>query len=470
MNTSIRAKRTGATIATTLLAWIVVSAPTAAMAQVTFESGVSWNLITPQSAALADFNEDGHTDIVVASLAGGYLEVRYGLGDGNFSVPLTHTASTPYHVHCPDVNGDGHIDIVSANMLDSSYSVLLGDGTGHFSAVVSYDVGGSPIAIASGDFDEDGDVDLAVANLSLGEIQFCAGDGLGSFAPPTTVATMADASFVITLDLNQDQHLDLVVTSGSESSFGLFFGDGNGGFSIYQLVDIGVDDALWDIAARDVNGDQILDLILPCPNLDLVVVYQGSPFGGVQDPTMLVVGDSPQSTVVCDVNGDGYRDVASANMASGELCVNIGDGSGGFTAPTGHPTGMSSSFVKSADLDEDGRLDFVVCNQTGSVQVVLNRSIAPVDTSFIRGDVDGNGSLGIGDAILGLDHLFAGVEIDCPDAADASDDGSINLADSIYVLSVLFGSGAGWTGTCELDTTIDLLGPCTPDTSCFDGS
>jgi hypothetical protein len=67
-----------------------------------------------------------------------------------------------------------------------------------------------------------------------------------------------------------------------------------------------------------------------------------------------------------------------------------------------------------------------------------------LDSSFIRGDVDGNGRVLAGDAIVLLGHLFRGdpVEPRCLDAADVDDDGGLDITDAVYLLNSLFLGGA----------------------------
>ena len=87
-------------------------------------------------------------------------------------------------------------------------------------------------------------------------------------------------------------------------------------------------------------------------------------------------------------------------------------------------------------------------------------------SAFIRGDVDGGGSVDIGDAIALLNSLFvAGAPpVPCEDAADSNDDGSVNVADGIYLLSALFLPGAAPIPppfpVDGVDPTPDALTPC----------
>ncbi len=84
-------------------------------------------------------------------------------------------------------------------------------------------------------------------------------------------------------------------------------------------------------------------------------------------------------------------------------------------------------------------------------------------TTFVRGDVDVDGSLSVTDAVRILRHLFATrpVQLDCADAADVDDNGRLQVTDAIALLSFLFASGTELAApfpTCGADLTLDDLG------------
>ena len=63
--------------------------------------------------------------------------------------------------------------------------------------------------------------------------------------------------------------------------------------------------------------------------------------------------------------------------------------------------------------------------------------------SFVRGDVNADGSLNLTDGVSILNYLFRGQgTLDCPDAADSDDNGQVNLTDVISLLNFLFRGGA----------------------------
>ncbi len=80
---------------------------------------------------------------------------------------------------------------------------------------------------------------------------------------------------------------------------------------------------------------------------------------------------------------------------------------------------------------------------------------------FLRGDVNGDGNLNVGDAINLLQFAFAGERRpECLDAADANDDGRVNLADTLTILAYLFaesGPSVEVLGRCTIDFTSDTL-------------
>ncbi|MCA8961678.1 MAG: hypothetical protein KDC38_14235, partial [Planctomycetes bacterium] len=65
-----------------------------------------------------------------------------------------------------------------------------------------------------------------------------------------------------------------------------------------------------------------------------------------------------------------------------------------------------------------------------------------VGEGFIRGDCNNDGTFEIADSIYELDWLFgSGDEPDCDDACDINDDGAIDIGDPLYSLNYLFDGG-----------------------------
>jgi hypothetical protein len=84
------------------------------------------------------------------------------------------------------------------------------------------------------------------------------------------------------------------------------------------------------------------------------------------------------------------------------------------------------------------------------------------DGLFLRGEINGDISVNIADALFLLTQLFSGGPAGtCADASDVNDDGSVNLADPIRLLAYLFSGGDVPDAPfpdCGVDPTADMLG------------
>lgn len=59
-------------------------------------------------------------------------------------------------------------------------------------------------------------------------------------------------------------------------------------------------------------------------------------------------------------------------------------------------------------------------------------------TPFIRGDATMDGRILAGDPVAILDHVFVAPSLTCEDAADADDNGWLDLADVVYLLRFIY--------------------------------
>jgi hypothetical protein len=121
------------------------------------------------SIASGDFNEDGKLDLAAAGYGSDKLLLLLGNGDGTFSGPTLWKGGLGMDsVAVADFNGDGHSDIVVANAVSpaSRISVLLGNGDGTFQPRVSFGVKGlGPQQVIVDDFNRDGKPDIATVNI-----------------------------------------------------------------------------------------------------------------------------------------------------------------------------------------------------------------------------------------------------------------------------------------------------------------
>ncbi len=134
------------------------------------------------------------------------------------------------------------------------------------------------------------------------------------------------------------------------------------------------------MATADLNGDGKRDVVTA--NYDgfsvsvLINLGKGLFAPAVDYPA----GPYPSAVTTADFNGDNRPDLAVANLAGDTVSVLLNLGNGTFAPAADHTTGQSPSSVTAADLNGDGKIDLAVTSQGGSgaVSVLLNLGTAPL--------------------------------------------------------------------------------------------
>lgn len=137
-------------------------------------------------------------------------------------------------------------------------------------------------------------------------------------------------------------------------------------------------------------------------------------------------------------------DAARFSLVGGFSPATIAGGSQPFTIAF-DDSGPSGTY--SATLLLDVRDDMTLPGATGqgSLAVTLTASLASGNcpTPFIRGDVNDDAVVNIGDPVFILAFLFSQGAAPAPaEEGDANGDGGTDVADSVYLLAYLFGTGA----------------------------
>jgi hypothetical protein len=129
----------------------------------------------------------------------------------------------------------------------------------------------------------------------------------------------------------------------------------------------------YSIAVGDFNGDGNRDLVTANLESDTVSVLLGNGLGAFGQAKNFAVGSRPISVAVGDFNGDGKPDLAVANSGSGDVSVLLGMGDGSFGAATSLPIPAGKPrAVAVGDFNGDAKPDLAVANGAG-VSVLLGQ-------------------------------------------------------------------------------------------------
>src|SRR5437016_2429216 len=231
------------------------------------------------------------------------------------------TGALPITVGIADVNGDGKPDLVTVNTGANTVSVLLGNGAGSFGPRTDFATGAVPHGLAIGDLNGDGVPDLVVANVSASTVSVLLGTGTGSFGPKTDFQTGAGARDVAIADVNGDGRLDVVVANADAGTVSVLLGVGDGTLGLKTDFPVGAGPR--SVAIGDVNEDGILDLVVANFGSNTISVLLGTGTGSFAAKTDLATGPGtgPFSVAIGDLNGNGQRDLAVANVNANTVSV-----------------------------------------------------------------------------------------------------------------------------------------------------
>jgi glucose/arabinose dehydrogenase len=339
-------------------------------------------------AALAQLNGDGKLDLAIANAGSNNITVRLGNGDGTFGGAANFvTGTTPKSVAVADLSGDGFQDLVTADQSSNTASVLLGNGNGTFGAKTSYPVCTGAHEVAVGNLNGDGRPDLAVACWGGSVITVLLGTGGGNFGSGVNSSAGAAPHSLVARDFDRDGRTDLAVANHDGASVSVIRGNGNGTFQ--APVNYGVGAGPHSIRIGDFNADGNADLVTANDASNNVSVLLGTSAGTFGAATNYPTGLVPKSVAVGDLNADGKWDVVTANTAGNypsgasnpggdQVSVLLGNGSGGFGAPTNYLAGHTPFSVVVGQLNADTQPDLVTANWFGnSASVLLNTTTTP---------------------------------------------------------------------------------------------
>jgi hypothetical protein len=333
-----------------------------------------------RAVALADLDDDGAADLLAVDGSANQLIALLNNGSGEFAVDGTSsTGEVPVALAAGDLDADGAPDVVVANRDDKSVSLYRNSGTGALANEGEIIVGKKPSSVALADLDNDGDLDLAVALKGVDKVAVYLNLGTpladlpDSFALTVKYPVGSQPACVAAGDVTGDGLQDLVVACQGASTLTVLPGIGAGLFGSETTWQVGAN--VKCVVANDLNGDGDLDLAAPRTDQNKLKVLLNSGGGSFADQVGYSTGDKPNGTVVGDFDGDGDLDVVVANKQSNSVSILENLGSGAFAAALAVSVPPGPTALACADLDGDGLPDLVSAGAGfGDVAVMFNES------------------------------------------------------------------------------------------------
>lgn len=321
---------------------------------------------TSANVSIGDLNGDGFPDLLLAKGRHWPLIDRVLLNDGHGRFPKAHNlgdvADRSYSVTLADIDGDRDLDVVVGNDAPDPKRVYANDGKGNFRLLSTFGRPEWPTRNATvADVNGDGRPDILVANRAddgKGPNYVCFNKGKGQFDADCLAFSQESATTVTPADINGDGVIDLIVPIRNGGQSYVYINDGKGAFG--KRIPFGPNDPeirMRVSQAADLNRDRLMDIVVIDERRG-AFIYFGEKGTTFSKPVPITSkGVTPYALTVGDLNGDGVVDIVVGHEEAPSV-VYFNDGTGRHFTPVafGDNKGAVYGFAI-GDLDGDGLQD-----------------------------------------------------------------------------------------------------------------
>lgn len=153
----------------------------------------------------------------------------------------------------------------------------------------------------------------------------------------------------------------------------------------------------FSIYAADFDGDGYKDLATANINSHNVSILINNDDGTFQTAVNYGIGSSPQSVCAADLDGDGDSDLAVANNNSNNVSMLLNNGNGTFSEAVNYSV-IGPRWIFAADLDGDDDYDLVTADYwDDNIDILFNNGNATFQAAINYGVGDGPSSIFVAD-------------------------------------------------------------------------